>query len=67
MFQNQREKIILGEFNSPRLQKKTTVILIELRWSFFDEKLWLTIIDMATVHADGQMTFKFQDGTEIDA
>ena len=51
MFQNQREKIILGEFNSPRLPKK----------------LWLTIIDMATVHADGRMTFKFQGGTEIDA
>ena len=34
---------------------------------FFYEKLWLTIIDMATVHADGRMTFKFQGGTEIDA
>ena len=35
--------------------------------AFFYEKLWLTIIDMATVHADGRMTFKFQGGTEIDA
>ena len=67
MLQNQREKIILGEFNSARLQQRTTVILIELRWSFVGEKLWLTIIDMATVHADGRMTFKFQGGTEIDA
>ena len=33
----------------------------------FDEKLWLTIIDTLTVHADGRMTFKFQGGTEIDA
>lgn len=33
----------------------------------FDEKLWLTIIDTITVHADGQMTFKFRGGTEIDA
>lgn len=33
----------------------------------FDEKLWLTIIDTVTVHADGRMTFKFQGGTEIDA
>ena len=33
----------------------------------FDEKLWLTIIDMVTVHADGRMTFRFQGGTEIDA
>ena len=31
----------------------------------FDEKLWLTIIDTVTVHADGRMTFKFQGGTEI--
>ena len=30
------------------------------------EKLWLTIIDTVTVHADGWMTFKFQGGTEID-
>lgn len=33
----------------------------------FDEKLWLTIIDTITVHADGRMTFRFQDGTEIEA
>lgn len=33
----------------------------------FDEKLWLTIIDTVTVHADGRMTFKFRGGTEIDA
>lgn len=33
----------------------------------FDEKLWLTIIDTVTVHADGRMTFKFQGGTEIEA
>ena len=32
----------------------------------FDEKLWLAIIDTATVQADGRMTFKFQGGTEID-
>ena len=32
----------------------------------FDEKLWLTIIDTVTVHADGRMTIKFQGGTEID-
>ena len=33
----------------------------------FDEKLWLTIIDTVTIHADGRMIFKFQSGTEIDA
>lgn len=31
----------------------------------FDEKLWLTIIDTVTVHADGQMTFKFQSGKTL--
>ena len=35
--------------------------------SEFDEKLWLTVIDTVTVHADGRMTFKFQGGTEFDA
>ena len=35
--------------------------------SEFDDKLWLTVIDTVTVHADGRMTVKFQDGTEIDA
>ena len=35
--------------------------------SEFDEKLWLTVIETVTVHADGRMIFKFQDGTEIDA
>lgn len=33
----------------------------------FDDKLWLSVIDTVTVHTDGQMTFKFQGGTEIDA
>lgn len=32
----------------------------------FDEKLWLTVTDTVTVHADGRLTFKFQGGTEID-
>ena len=32
-----------------------------------DEKLWLAIVDTVTVHAGGQMNFKFQGGTEIDA
>ena len=35
--------------------------------SEFDEKLWLSVIDTVTVHADGRLTFKFQGGTEIDA
>lgn len=35
--------------------------------SEFDEKLWLSVIDTVTVHADGRLTFKFQGGAEIDA
>lgn len=35
--------------------------------SEFDEKLWLTVIDTVTVYADGRMTLKFQDDTEISA
>ena len=31
----------------------------------FDEKLWLTIIDTVTVHADGRMTFKFRGGKTL--
>ena len=31
----------------------------------FDEKLWLTIIDTVTVHADVRMTFKFQCGKTL--
>lgn len=31
-----------------------------------DEKLWVTIIDIVTVHPDGRMTFKFHGSTEID-
>lgn len=33
----------------------------------FDEKLWLSVIDTVTAHADGRLTFKFQVGMEIDA
>lgn len=33
--------------------------------SEFDEKLWLTVIDTVTAHADGRLTFKFQGGAEI--
>ena len=31
----------------------------------FDEKLWLTIIDTVTIHADGRMTFKFRGGKTL--
>lgn len=31
----------------------------------FDERLWLEVIDCVTVHGDGTLTFKFQNGTEV--
>ncbi|MDR1692094.1 MAG: recombinase family protein [Oscillospiraceae bacterium] len=33
----------------------------------FDEKLWLAVIDTATVGQDGRVTFRFRNGTEITA
>ena len=32
----------------------------------FDDRLWLTIVDKVTVHNDGRLVFKFQNGTEIE-
>ena len=31
----------------------------------FDEKLWLAVIDHATVNGDGSMTFRFRNGTKV--
>ena len=31
----------------------------------FDEKLWLAVIDTATVAQDSSITFRFRNGTEI--
>ena len=33
----------------------------------FDEKLWLAIIDTATVAQDSTMTFRFRNGSEVTA
>ena len=33
----------------------------------FDETLWLTVIDTATVTQDGTMTFRFKNGSEFTA
>ncbi len=32
----------------------------------WDERLWISLLDSATVHADGKITFRFKDGTEIE-
>lgn len=31
----------------------------------FDEELWICLLESATVYADGQIIFRFKDGTEI--
>ena len=31
----------------------------------FDERLWLEVIDHVTVHRDGELTFRFQNGSEV--
>ena len=33
----------------------------------FDDRLWLAVIDTVTVHPDGRLVFKFQNGTEVTA
>lgn len=32
---------------------------------FFDERLWREVIDSVLVHSDGQLTFRFHNGTEV--
>lgn len=32
---------------------------------YFDERLWLEVINSVLVHHDGQLTFKFQNGMEV--
>lgn len=31
----------------------------------WDERLWISLLESATVHADNRITFRFKDGTEI--
>ena len=31
----------------------------------FDEKLWLAVVDQVTVGVDGEMVFRFRNGTDI--
>ena len=31
----------------------------------WDERLWISLLDSATVHADGRIAFRFKDGTKI--
>jgi hypothetical protein len=32
----------------------------------WDERLWVALIDMATVRRDGDIVFKFENGMEIE-
>ena len=38
--------------------------LVQEEWN---ERLWITILDTATVMADGRIVFRFKDGSEITA
>lgn len=38
----------------------------ELPLEYFDERLWLEVIDYVLVNGDGSLRFKFQNGTEIE-
>ena len=31
----------------------------------WDERLWITLLDTATVQPDGRIVFRFKDGKEI--
>ena len=32
----------------------------------WDERLWISLLGSATIHADNRITFRFKDGTEIE-
>lgn len=32
----------------------------------WDERLWLTLLETATIHADNRITFRFKGGTDIE-
>lgn len=32
----------------------------------WDEQLWISLLDTATVHSDNHIAFRFKDGTEIE-
>lgn len=32
----------------------------------WDERLWIALLDSATIHTDGHISFRFKDGTEIE-
>lgn len=37
------------------------------RLSEFDERLWVSLVDFATVYGEDDVRFTFKDGTEIEA
>ena len=39
----------------------------ELAITEFDEKLWLAVIDKVTVGRDGSLTFRFKNGSKVEA
>ena len=44
-----------------------TLASIEGSLQEFDDKIWLTTLEKATVYHDGMLVFRFNDGSEIEA
>lgn len=63
-----REVCVVGDGGiSPELRTMLDEIekqpLVLENW---EERLWISLLESATVHADNRITFRFKDGTEID-
>ncbi len=49
------------EFRSFIASLKNTPLVLK-NW---DEEIWICLLDIATIHANGDLIFRFKDGTEI--
>ncbi|MDR1591910.1 MAG: hypothetical protein LBS16_03375, partial [Prevotellaceae bacterium] len=57
-------------FRRPRLAERRWTAIAELRGQDgllgeFDERLWHTLVDYATVYSENDVRFTFKDGTEM--
>lgn len=50
----------IGTFMFELMERENTI-------TEFDDRLWLASVDIITVHSDGRLVFRFQNGTEIEA
>ena len=67
-----RLKVVTAERESRMQRDRELRIFIDsinkqpLVLEAWDEGLWLTLLETATVHKDNRITFLFKNGTEID-